>query len=181
MRSLEEYQAEIFRRSKARIEKRKKLRIRIISLCIPLCLCAGAWLLWQHPKETANRSPEETFVDMEAPMAADAPESMMHARAEWETPKGIVYTVTELSSITALENILLYSNDTITNSSGITGYDQHKEHDSGCRITLITSDGMENSWILQENTLTNCQTGVIITLTEDDLTRLYEIFGITEY
>lgn len=179
MKSLEEYQAEIFRRSKARIEKRKKITIRIISLCVPFCLCLGAWLLWRQPEKPAYSSQAEVFTEMEAPMAADAPESMMYARME--TPKGTVYTVTEPSSITALEDMLLTCNryQISTDNSAIT--DQKAKHDSGSLITLITSDGTEHSWILQENTLTHCQTGKIVTLTEDDLTRLYEIFGITEY
>lgn len=38
MRDISEYTAEVFSRSKKRIEKRKKIRNRVISLCIPLCL-----------------------------------------------------------------------------------------------------------------------------------------------
>ncbi len=180
MRSLEEYQAEIFRRSKARIEKRKKITIRIISLCVPFCLCIGAWFFWRQPEKPAYGSQAEGFTEMEAPMAAEAPESMMYARME--TPKGTVYTVTEPSSITALEDMLLTCShcQISTDNSALT--DQKVEHspDSGCHITLITSDGTEHSWILQGNTLTYCQTGEIVTLTEDDLTRLYELFGIAE-
>lgn len=179
MRSLEEYQAEIFRRSKARIEKRKKITIRIISLCVPFCLCIGAWLLWRQPEKPAYGSQAEVFTEMEAPMAADVPESTMYARME--TPKGTVYTVTEPASITALEDMLLTCNRYPISADNSAITDQKAEHspDSGCHITLITSDGTEHSWILQENALTHCQTGEIFTITEDDMTRLYEIFGIT--
>ncbi len=45
MRSLEEYKAEIFRRSEARIEKRKRQRRRVLAVCIPLCLCVGVGAL----------------------------------------------------------------------------------------------------------------------------------------
>lgn len=43
MKELHEYEAEIFRRSEKKIRERRRMRMRILSLCIPLCLIAGAW------------------------------------------------------------------------------------------------------------------------------------------
>lgn len=40
MRNLEECTAEVFRRSKERIQKRKKLRNRVLVCCTPICLAA---------------------------------------------------------------------------------------------------------------------------------------------
>lgn len=45
MRAMEEYKAEIFRRSEEKIIQRKKTRRRIAALCVPLCLCVGITLL----------------------------------------------------------------------------------------------------------------------------------------
>ena len=39
MKELNEYKAEIFRRSEKRIQARKAARRRIIAACVPLCLC----------------------------------------------------------------------------------------------------------------------------------------------
>lgn len=43
MRDLEQAKAEVFRRSNARIKKRKTIRRSIIACCIPLVLCIGFW------------------------------------------------------------------------------------------------------------------------------------------
>ena len=43
MRDLEQAKAEVFRRSNARIKKRKTIRRSIIACCVPLVLCLGAW------------------------------------------------------------------------------------------------------------------------------------------
>lgn len=41
MRDLEQAKAEVFRRSQARIKKRKAIRRSVIACCVPLVLCAG--------------------------------------------------------------------------------------------------------------------------------------------
>ena len=41
MRDLEQAKSEVFRRSSARIKKRKTIRRSIIACCVPLVLCVG--------------------------------------------------------------------------------------------------------------------------------------------
>lgn len=43
MRDLEQAKAEVFRRSDARIKKRKAIRRNVIACCVPLVLCIGIW------------------------------------------------------------------------------------------------------------------------------------------
>lgn len=57
MRTLEQCKAEVFCRSKKRIEKRRKIRNRVLALCIPLCLCAAMLILPDRgTKSSANES-----------------------------------------------------------------------------------------------------------------------------
>ena len=49
MRNFEERKAEIFRRSKERINEKRKKRNRIISICIPVLICLGAYSIFILP------------------------------------------------------------------------------------------------------------------------------------
>ena len=49
MRSFEERKAEIFRRSEERINEKRKKRNRIISICIPVLICLGAYSIFILP------------------------------------------------------------------------------------------------------------------------------------
>ena len=59
MRSFDECTAEVFRRSKVRIQKRNKMITGAVALCLPLvlCLCAGSVLL-RATKSYDNYAPE---------------------------------------------------------------------------------------------------------------------------
>ena len=60
MRDLKECKAEVFRRSENRIKARKKLRNRVLSLCIPACLVIGALLILPRlPSQQKNISHSE--------------------------------------------------------------------------------------------------------------------------
>lgn len=60
MRDLKECKAEVFRRSENRIKARKKLRNRVLSLCIPVCLVIGALLILPGlPSQQKNASHSE--------------------------------------------------------------------------------------------------------------------------
>ena len=43
MKSFDQRRAEIFRLGEEKIKKQKQLRNRLLALCIPVCLCLGAW------------------------------------------------------------------------------------------------------------------------------------------
>ena len=49
MRNFEERKAEIFRRSEERINEKRKKRNRIISICIPVLICLGAYSIFILP------------------------------------------------------------------------------------------------------------------------------------
>lgn len=70
MRSLEECKAEIFRRSEITIKKRKQTRNRILAVCLPLCLCIGAVILWQPGMQHKAGKAENSYK-----MLSAAPES----------------------------------------------------------------------------------------------------------
>lgn len=76
MRSYDECTAEVFRRSKVRIQRRKKMIIGTVSLCIPLvlCLCVGSVLL-RATKSYDNRTPEsagyESVIDSNSKESAN--------------------------------------------------------------------------------------------------------------
>ena len=73
MRDLQEFQAEVFRRSEKRIKERKKRRTHALMLCIPLVLClttVSGFLLSGHG---LTKSADEAI-----PVHFDFPSSLMH-------------------------------------------------------------------------------------------------------
>ncbi len=69
MRDLNECQAEVFRRSEKRIQKRKQRRKRILMVCIPLVLCIPlcAAFFVKGPNRTAPEAPVGTHFPMNSP------------------------------------------------------------------------------------------------------------------
>ena len=55
MRSLQECQAEVFRRGERRIRQRKRRTIGILLACVPLCLCLALLPWGSGKKETKDR------------------------------------------------------------------------------------------------------------------------------
>lgn len=60
MKGLNEYKAEIFRRSESRIKERRRNRNRVLAVCIPLCLILVLIPAAVLPAFTADNSPEGT-------------------------------------------------------------------------------------------------------------------------
>ena len=58
MKGLNEYKAEIFRRSESRIKERRRNRNRVLALCIPLCLILVLIPAAVLPAFTADSSPD---------------------------------------------------------------------------------------------------------------------------
>ena len=58
MKGLNEYKAEIFRRSESRIKERRRNRNRVLALCIPLCLILVLIPAAVLPDFTADSSPD---------------------------------------------------------------------------------------------------------------------------
>ena len=60
MRDLEQAKAEVFRRSDAKIKKRKAIRRNVIACCVPLVLCIGIWSMTvlpaMMPAKSADRA-----------------------------------------------------------------------------------------------------------------------------
>ena len=59
MRDLNEYKAEIFRRSEEKIEKRKRNRNRALAFCVPLCLVFAAVAFAKLPDISASNISNE--------------------------------------------------------------------------------------------------------------------------
>ena len=58
MKGLNEYKAEIFRRSESRIKERRRNRNRVLTVCIPLCLILVLIPAAVLPAFTADNSPD---------------------------------------------------------------------------------------------------------------------------
>ena len=58
MKGLNEYKAEIFRRSESRIKERRRNRNRVLALCIPLCLILVLIPAAVLPAFTPDSSPD---------------------------------------------------------------------------------------------------------------------------
>ncbi len=76
MRDLEQAKAEVFRRSNARIKKRKTIRRSIIACCVPLVLCMGAWSVMILPAMMPAKSAAPESAAMNNMNGMGAPESI---------------------------------------------------------------------------------------------------------
>ena len=79
MRDLEQAKAEVFRRSNARIKKRKTIRRSILACCVPVVLCIGIWSFTILPAMMPAKASDSAEADFHIMSGANglAPESAL--------------------------------------------------------------------------------------------------------
>ena len=176
MRDLEQAKAEVFRRSKARIKKRKTIQRSIVACCVPLVLCMGAFSVTILPAMMPAKSaaPESAMMDNMNGMGMSTSADDMHFSVKEEskvdgsseqTPsicfQGEEYAISNEDALTLVEMLS----------------DLHYSPHRVCRcLPQYTFDfyGAEYGIHLQEG-YARCQAGQA-SLTEDQLQQIRDIF-----
>lgn len=144
MRSLQECQAEVFRRSEKRIRTRRRA-IRAVVACVPLVLCLTVFGLLVRPglPSSPDGAPPKNN-------AASPPPAVCRIDV---SGAGQVTSITDEGRVRAIA-------DTLAALNGTPGAE-------GRTITLFAEDGSQAVYRLTDDTLTNITTGSAMALTRE--------------
>lgn len=144
MRSLQECQAEVFRRSEKRIRTRRRA-IRAVMVCVPLVLCLTVFSLLVRPglPSSPDGAPPKNN-------AASPPPAVCRIDV---SGAGQVTSITDEGRVCAIADTLAALNGTLGAES--------------LTITLFAEDGPQAAYRLTDDTLTNITTGSAMALTRE--------------
>lgn len=155
MRSLQECQAEVFRRSEKRIRTRRRA-IRTAMVCVPLVLCITAFSLFVLPGPTDTSDGAGAKND-----AASPPPAVCRIDV---TGPGQITSITDEEHIRAITDALTELNDSLgAEPSG--GSDSAGSE--GRTITLFAEDSPQMVYRLTDDALTNVTIGSTMALTRE--------------
>ena len=197
MRELHECQAEVFRRSEKRIQKRKQRRNQLIMACLPLVLCITILGAFLFPGAT----PEDPSFNGSAGggLTEEKFESLSCPIAKITVTGGNFYqTYKEVEDLLLISDQLYSYGSRGSETNGTTddgiaseGEDRKENADdvSGSvadsaniayTITLITHEGVKTEYQLVGKTLKNLTTKQTYNLSQTQVNELYELLGIPQ-
>ena len=166
MRSLQECQAEVFRRSEKRIRTRRRA-IRAVMVCVPLVLCLTAFSLFVLPDLAALPGEPGSKNDSAAPPPAVCRIDISEADQ--------VTSVTDQARIRAITDALTELN---VSSDAPSGGSDIPEASGGCTIVLVSEDSSQTAYLLTRQSLTNRDTGHNVNLTQTQAAELTALLGL---
>lgn len=194
MKSLQECQAEVFRRSEKRIKARKQRRKHMLMACIPMVavgLCVAFALPgFYDPPKAAEAAPGAAG-GLTADMVKD---SVVEIQVEGVNVCYSYSSSTELQSITGqLEDFSTraptgggFAGEVQENTTEETSQDDERMNDitdvtsPGYAITLVLDSGRTVEYFLFGNTLENITEGQIYRLTQAQVMELKTMLGIAQ-
>ena len=153
MRSLQECQAEVFRRSEKRIRTRRRA-IRAVMVCVPLCLTAFSLLVRPGLPSSPDGAPPKNN-------AASPPPAVCRIDV---SGAGQVTSITDEGRVRAIADTLAALNGTL--GAEPPGGSESAGAES-LTITLFAEDGPQAVYRLTDDTLTNITTGSAMALTRE--------------
>ena len=204
MRNFEERKAEIFRRSENRIKERKRNRNRILAMCIPLCLVLTIFSVVMIPGmlPVGTDNAENLGFVSDGTADQDGADGAVGSVGESKTHSYVSVTVkdgdysnkfTDMSSVNVvfhhIYNILEANGgyQDITDQSGTgTGDNVEDATDAtakvgGIIITMVTADGTERVFLLDDLTLYDQAFKKEITLTTAQRNDLLVALELADY
>lgn len=198
MRNFEERKAEVFRRSEKRIKERKRNRIRILAMCIPLCLiltvCSVMFLPAILPATEKDAGADQEIEFNGSTNDADGAEGK-HIYLSVEVrgnDSEFYFEITDTSSVTDVyENVFLAfeDQDAGNDMSGVieesTSDDESKESANNSTdshsytITMNAADGSNRIYLLDNNILKDITFNRTTILNDEQLANLKLALGLT--
>ena len=195
MRELHECQAEVFRRSEKRIQKRKQRRNHILMACIPLVLCITILVAFLFPGgipedprfngAAGGGLTEEKFESLSCPIAKITITGGNFSQTYREV-EDLLLISDQLYSYGSRGN---ETNGTTDDSIASEGEDRKEHADDiygnitdhsnvAYTITLVTHEGVKTEYRLAGKTLENLTTKQTYHLSQTQVNELYELLGI---
>ncbi len=183
MRQMEEYKAEIFRRSEYKIRERKKKRLQTILWCTPFFLCTFLWAVLILPAMMPAGSEDSSYDEMKDEMEIQVEENIEISCVSLEIldENGVLsHRITEqalvsdlfrtVRSYTAKEDV---SDDRLEAETDPSSSDQMEMFGKANRSLIFTdTNGSAHLFSLSGNTITDKATGEKAELTGEELTQL---------
>lgn len=202
MRSFEERKEEIFLRSEKRIKQKKKNRIRVLSIVLPLCICAVGLTVFLNPDEKSADDVNK-YANYESYVTNDIETEINYSVVNVITDDEAVknYTAdTDAERVFDISNTLnsyfgydtqaevdtgesstqSYSYATTTPLENETSTKGNGAKADGYEIETVDSNGIRVVFTLKENCLTNSNTGESVALTKTELLKLLRQLGLLE-
>ena len=199
MRNFEERKAEVFRRSEKRIKERKRNRIRILAMCIPICLVITVWSIVILPAMfPANKSNNSAGEGMDIMGGVDGTEAAF-VRVEVVSTGTVTQSSIQKDDVNEVAQIYYSVQSSFVNSGGGNKESAKEEAEddvlteenkdylqsgttnlsSGYRIIFTTENGAQTTYLLTGDKLVNEATKQETILTEDQRSNLLNMLGLT--
>ena len=207
MRELDECTAEVFRRGEQRIRERRRKRIRILAVCIPICLIIAVWPAMNRP-EMAQAGLTGDSAQAAEEMSGSAPESAAcpYAAVEIQSAGGITPErygeVTDRLAVAemfeAVSSLFADASENLPSGGDFsaeifpteifpteeTDTNQAQSESAGTwngyRITFTAEDGSQAVYHLGENTLVNVSKHEKVFLNDAQTAGLLAALGLAE-
>ncbi len=175
MRNLDECKAEIFCRMEKGIQKRKRLRKRVLSLCLPICLLAtvlSVAVITRPEQPIANASSEGSLESSNAMYVSFELTDRGGKSIASQTDPNKIDAIYGLLSAELSEQSNVSSTEDFSTSSGNFDLNGYKEHNTSAtaadyhEFTFCTDSGDKTVFILDGNLLTDKATGQKMFLTK---------------
>lgn len=184
MRNFEERKAEIFRRSEARIQKRRQSR-KMITLCVLpvlICVTVGSAMLFPALIPTKSEMGSSGFVNNATPEMAGNDGA--------GRPAACPYTAAVISSFRdgrswRISDPIALADIAALLSADLSDFGPAAPNgpvgaEEGYWITLVAPDGSESVYSLVGSTLTDTAAGSAWSLDDHRLSQLQELLGLPE-
>lgn len=187
MREINEYKEEIFRRSKAKLQKRQKMRQRILTWCLPIAICLAAYsAITLLPAVSSKNGASESADGI---VIGNTSGSYICSYTQVTIKKGDeVKTITDKVATTRLFELVFFPDDgndqaTSDESKKETGSlldtPNYSSHAADYVITFQTDSGAQSIFLLNGNELYNVSRETKTILTDTQLTELLAALGVS--
>lgn len=175
MRSFEERLAQIQKRSKAILIKRK--RRRILTGCIALLVCGGVCVALRAPDRGTEGMPN-SGTTLYASLGGTFSGDVTVGGSVKVTGEGVSQRYSAAENVQRI--IDLFEKVQITDNGAVIleSYESNQGTE-GYTITVTDSEGVQTEYILRRGLLTNCATKETFTVPEMELSELMRLLGIS--
>jgi len=191
MKEINEYTAEVLRRSEKRIRERKKRRSRILMCCIPLFICVSVFSLAVLPKISANKRAD---VLKDSYNSDSIFCSYVQVEIKDNNNKTSNYNiVTDKLEVDRLYSVVLSAFESLGNDSDYNEEFKNENDSETKEHTNVTSTKTENytfifatadadstTYTLTDNILINKSSGQRVILNSNQLIKLKQAFKIKD-
>ena len=175
MRSFEERLAQIQKRSKAILIKRK--RRRILTGCIALLVCGGVCVALWAPDRGTEGMPNRGTILYASP--GDVFSSNVTVGGSVKvTGEGISWRYSAAENVQKISALLKKAQITDNGAVILESYEDNQGTE-GYTITVTDSEGIQTEYILRRGLLTNCTTKETFAVPEMELSELMRLLGIS--